>query len=141
MRIAARAGAAGSVVAGIVYWAALAPLFGVGTQLVTILANVFVHAVLPVAIIVRLVHGAERFSIPDELATIAWPLLYLAFTVVLMLSGGQSPYTWLRPSEGANLWVSVATSMGIWFVIVFILHGVLRLTARRGTAASASSGA
>jgi hypothetical protein len=54
VRIAAQAGALGNVLSGIVYWAVLFPPNGPGKYLLTILANVTLHAVLPVAVLIRL---------------------------------------------------------------------------------------
>jgi hypothetical protein len=130
VRIAARAGAAGSLLAGLVYWANLFPTYGAGKYLVTVLANVFLHALLPVVVLVRLIRGTERLSLTEELATIAWPVLYPLFSVVLALSGTPSPYAFLRPDTGANLWLNVPAFMAIWYAIAFAVHGVLWLVKR-----------
>lgn len=135
--IAARAGAAGTVLAGVVYWGGLFPTYGAGRYLVTIAANVFVHALLPVAVIVRLVRGPERLSVRDELLTIGWPLLYLSFTGLLALAGAPSPYPFLRPDQGANLWVTVPIFIAIWYAIVFLLHGLVAVAGVRGAATPA----
>ncbi len=130
-RVVARAGAVGSVLAGIVYWAVLAPAYGVGRLLPTVLANIALHALLPIAVLVRLVAGREpRASWVQEVATLWLPVLYLVFTfAVLAPMGIPSPYPFLQ--RGANLWISIPVLTLVWLAIAALLHGVVALMHRR----------
>ncbi len=132
--IAARASSAGTVLAGLVYWGNLFPVHGAGRQLVTVAANVFLHALLPAAVLVRLARGAARLSVRDEMLTIAWPLLYLLFTGLLALTGTPSPYSFLRPDEGTNLCVIALVFVVIWCAIAFLLRGLAAIAGVRGSA-------
>lgn len=140
IRIAAQAGAIGNLMAGIVYWAVLFPPNGPGKQLVTILANVTLHALLPAAVLLRL-HARPRpatLSWVQELATAIYPLAYLLISVLLDLALGiPSPYGFLQLHGGANVLLNSVGLLIVWCVLAAMLHGTTRL-GRKGARISAS---
>jgi hypothetical protein len=141
-RIAAQAGAIGNLMSGIVYWAVLFPPNGPGKFLVTILANTTLHAVLPLAVLVRL-HARPRpevLSWLQELATASYPLLYLVTSVLLDLAFGiQSPYGFLQLRGGANVLLNSVGLLVVWCVLAAILHGTTRIGQRGSRHAEAST--
>jgi hypothetical protein len=130
LRIAAQAGVVGNLMSGIVYWAVLFPPNGPGKYLLTILANVTLHAVLPVAVLVRL-HAnprPETLRAREEFATIIHPLLYLVTSVVLDSAFGiPSPYGFLRLHTDANVWLNSMALLLVWCVLAAALHGTTHL--------------
>jgi hypothetical protein len=107
VRVAAQAGALGNVLSGIVYWAVLFPPNGPGKYLLTILANVTLHAVLPVVVLVRL-HARPRPATlrwKQQLATAIYPLIYLVSTVASgedegVMVGDDVEWCWEGPAGG-----------------------------------------
>jgi len=133
LRVAAQAGALGNLLSGIVYWAVLFPPNGAGRYALTILANVTLHAVLPVAVLIRL-HARPRpasMSAPEELATTVHPLLYLVSTVVLDgVFGIPSPYSFLRLHTDANVWLNSVGLLIVWCLLAAALHGTTHIGRR-----------
>ena len=133
VRIAAQAGALGNVLSGIVYWAVLFPPNGPGKYLLTILANVTLHAVLPVAVLIRL-HTRPRpetLRAPQDLATAIYPLFYLATSFLLDSAFGiPSPYSFLRLHTDANVWINSVGLLLVWCLLAAALHATTRLCQR-----------
>jgi len=133
LRIAAQAGALGNLLSGIVYWAVLFPPNGAGRYALTILANVTLHAVLPVAVLIRL-HARPRpqsLGAGAELATTVYPLLYLVTTVVLdSVFGIPSPYGFLRLHTDANVWLNSVGLLIVWCLLAAALHGTTHIGRR-----------
>ena len=130
VRIAAQAGALGNVLSGIVYWAVLFPPNGPGRYLLTILANVTLHALLPAAVLVRL-HSRPRpetLRAPQELATVIYPLIYLASSFLLDSTFGiPSPYSFLRLHTDTNVWINSVGLLLVWCLLAAALHATTRL--------------
>lgn len=126
VRIAAQSAAVGTIFSGTVYWIALFPINGAGTQLATILANVSLHALLPVATIARILLLRESaISVREVLITTVLPLLYLTFTLAILRAVGiQSPYVFLRPSA-MNLWITCPLLLALWLAVSYLLRAVL----------------
>jgi hypothetical protein len=139
LRIAAQAGALGNVLSGIVYWAVLFPPNGPGKYLLTILANLTLHAVLPVAVLIRL-HARPRpetLRPSQELATAIYPLIYLATSFLLDSAFGiPSPYGFLRLHTDANVWINSVGLLLVWCLLAAALHATTRLWRRHPTHAA-----
>lgn len=106
---------------GIVYWTLL---FGVdvGTPAY---ANVVLHAVMPVLVVVEwlLAPPASRIRLPSTLWWIAFPVIYLAYSLVRGPFVGWYPYPFLDPGEGG--YAAVATTCVVVAVAVVLLATVV----------------
>lgn len=133
VHVTAHSAAVGTIFSAAIYWIVLFPTNGAGTQLATILANVGLHALLPVATLARILFLHESAITFGQMATTTiLPLLYLAFTLAILLTFGiQSPYIFLRPSE-MNLWITCPLLFALWLTVSYLLLAV-RVRIARGT--------
>ena len=131
-----RSGAAGTLVSGGVYWPLLAPTAGVGSGPMIVSANVLLHAVLPVVVLVAAWRGA-RSSSPRQLRTgwstglapLGFPAGYLAVVLVAqLLFDVRPPYDFVDVRKSG--WSLVAASS---VAIGLLFAGALMLLRPRGS--------
>lgn len=128
-RLIAATGSTGSYISAIVYWLILFPVNGFGTHPVTIAANLVLHFLLPLLILLRMSIGARSWEVRAAWLRLSF-LLPIAFVVVALAAGSvtgtPSPYVFLRPHESLQLFLAFcAIFAAVWLF-------ALRLWAPRG---------
>lgn len=119
-RFILRACSTGSVASALVYLTALAPRNGWGANWLTIAANVALHVVLPLAVILWTLLAADvRPALALDLLTVGFPLTYfLVTTLAQVTSGFRSPYAFLRPGSEVSALTVVGGFTALWVAII-----------------------
>lgn len=130
-RFFARAFAIGTVASAFIYLAVLAPMNGWGQSWLTVTANVVLHVILPLVVIVwNLLLPERRPPIMLDMLTIILPIVYFVLTVLAQAVGEfRSPYGFLRPDSDVSAPAVVSGFALLWLVLVFLF----RLLGRRLT--------
>jgi len=117
-RFIAAAGSIGAMVSGVVYWVVLFPANGAGSSVAMIWANIVLHLLLPLAVLLRLIGGFPNWRLCTLLAssTIGLPILFsLSSLINFLITKSPSPYAFLRPIDAPLLFsVFFPVFLAVW---------------------------
>jgi len=131
-----RAAQPGALLSGLVFWTVLAPTNGIGHQAATMVANLALHAVLPIAVVIRILTVAPvRPSTARRWVTLWFPAAYLGGVLAAEARGMRAPYTFLEPDWPAlPVW---AVTIGATYLAIGA--GIDEVQKRRSTPQAGSS--
>jgi hypothetical protein len=95
--------------------------------------NTILHYIMPVVMVIDWLIDppARRLSFVHSLIWLAYPLLYLGYTLIRGVNVGWYPYPFLNPATGGGYSGIIATAIGITIFVVVVAWVMTRVGHRR----------
>lgn len=125
--------AIGSIFSGVIYGTIIAPINGLGQTPPTIVANVLLHGALPVSTLVAIRSQPKLlWRWPATLYCLAFPLIYLLWTLLKQSRGGTAVYAFLDENKMSTI-ALVGSVIGATLAYVLVIWAVARFAWRTGS--------